>query len=120
MPDRITGTEIDATFDLPDGQSYDVTARNLVLDNAAQTARLVGDVLITSPHQVEVRTQALELALKTTRVTSDTETTVIATGFILTSGSFVMTGDGDEGSAYQVVFKDGVKLLYDPKGSKGP
>jgi len=119
-PDRIIGFDIDATLDLADGRSFDVTALSLVLDNANQFARLEGSVLIISNKSVEMRTQALELALKTTRVTSDTETIVIADGINLLSGSFLMTGDGNADSPYQMVFKDGIKLVYDPEGNKGP
>ncbi len=118
--DRILGSGIDATIDLPDGRSFDVTSLDMVLDNVARIARLSGDVTVISSREVRLRTREMELALETTRLTSDTETTVTGAGFDLTAGGFAMVGDGSEKTPYRVVFKDGVKLIYDPEGSEGP
>lgn len=114
--ERILGTDVDATIDLPDGRSFDVTAASMVLDNTRQFARLGGGVVVTSPQKIEMRTQAMELALKTTRVTSRTETVVTAESGTLTAGGFEMTGDGSAEKPYLMVFKAGVKLLYQPEG----
>lgn len=117
--DRVLGADVDATLDLPDGRSFDVTALSLVLDNTTQFARLGGGVVVTSDPQVEMRTETLDLALKTTRVTSDTRTVVTSQTGTLTAGRFEMSGDGSDGNPYLMVFKGGVTLIYDPKVNEG-
>ncbi len=67
--DRIIGTDIDATLDLPDGTSYDVTVRQPgTRQHPATAPGWRRGVLITSGDEIEIRTEALELALETTRV----------------------------------------------------
>ncbi len=116
---RVLGSEIDATIDLPDGQSYEVSAPTLSMDNSDQIARLGGGVLITSGPALTLRTEGLEMGLKTTRVASQTETVVNTDTGTLTAGKFAMTGDGTAERPYLVVFKDGIHLIYDPEGLKG-
>jgi len=113
---RIIGNDIDASINLPDGRSFDITAPTLDLDTGEQIARLGGGVVITSPQKIEMRTEALEMALRTSRLTSQTESIAVTEFGTLTAGSFEMTGDGSPNKPYQMVFKDGVRLIYDPDG----
>lgn len=113
---RIIGADIDAIIDLPDGRSFDITALSMEFDNTQRIARLGGGVVITSPQKIEMRTEILEIGLNTTRVASDTKSVVKTKTGTLTSGKFVMTGDGTADKPYLMVFKGGVRLIYDPRG----
>ena len=74
-----------------------------------------GGVLLTTSDGYDLRTEALELELETTRVQSRAEILVTSPLGQLTAGQFTMTGDGGADAPYRLVFKNRVKLIYVPQ-----
>lgn len=115
-PGRVIGTEVDAGITLRGGLDIAVAAKTIVLDQPDRNAGLRGDVVLTTSDGYRLETQTLDMALQTTRVSSDSETVVHTEFGTLTSGGFVLNGDGTTDKPYRVHFKDGVRLLYQPEG----
>ncbi len=113
-PDRLSGTAVNAGIDLPQGGRIDIVAQAMRVDNAAGVAVLQGGVEIATSDNLTLRTDAIEVALDATRVESQVQTVVTAPEATLTAGRFRLTGQGNAAHPYVLVFKDGVKLIYDP------
>lgn len=115
-PGRILGSQVDAGITLRDGMDIAIAAATVFLDQTDRHAGLRGDVVLTTSEGYRLRTEALDMALQTTRVSSDSETVVSAGFGTLSAGAFVLNGDGTTEKPYRVHFKDGVRLLYRPEG----
>ena len=111
-PNRLIGTDVTASIDLSTGTRIDIAAQQVVLDGSRRLASLHGNVVLISTQGYQMRTETLDVALKTTRVQSDTAITLTSDFGTLTSGKFVLTGDGSKGKPYLLVFKNKVRLVY--------
>lgn len=103
-----------ARLDTPDGGRMDIEAGSGVIDNTARQALLEGGVVITSSTGYRIETPALTAGLDETRV--ETTTGITGTGPLgdLTAGAMLLTADPAAPGQYVLVFKDRVKLVYDP------
>jgi len=115
-PRRILGTGVAADISLPDGRRLAFRAGEMRVDTKTATAMLGGGVTATSPDGFMMWTDAVEFSLKTATATSTGEIRLSARLGSLTSGKFVLTGDGSPGTPYLLVFKNKVRLLYRPEG----
>jgi len=112
--DRASADRLTARLDFADGNSADITSAEGTVDTKAGLAYLEGGVVIDTSTGYHITTEALTTALEYTSVV--TETTVEATGPLgrLTAGRMQLDEDPDAPGQYLLVFKDGVKLIYDP------
>jgi len=113
-PNRVLGTGIVAGITLRTGRSIAVDAEKAVIDQGTKLAGLHGGVTLTYSDGFAMQTEALEMALDATRLASNTKTVVTSKSGTLTSGKFVLTGDGSPSKPYLLVFKGKVRLLYRP------
>jgi len=115
-PDGILIEEINATFESPDGQVVDILAGNGTLNTASQKAYLRGGVSLATSLGYTVSTESIIADL----ATSDIRTTgpIRASGPLgtVTAGQMILRPENrDAGDSVEVVFRDGVRLVYDPK-----
>ncbi|WP_212522844.1 LPS export ABC transporter periplasmic protein LptC [Actibacterium sp. MT2.3-13A] len=113
-PGRASAEALSARLDFADGSSADITSAQGRVDTAEGLAYLEGGVVIDTSTGYHITTEALTTALEHTSVV--TESTVEATGPLgrLTAGRMQIDEDADAPGQYLLVFKDGVKLVYDP------
>ena len=114
---RLDADEVDARIDLKAGAAITFTADGGAFDDPGDRATLKGNVVITSSEGYRIETEELVSALRT--VKAETPGTVRAEGppGQFTAGKMVLTTQAD-GSDAQLVFTDGVKLIYDPRGNE--
>lgn len=112
----ITGRDLQAAIETAGGFGYVVRAREGLINERERLTTLRSDVQITTSNGYEIRTDVAEIASNMTALS--TPGFVEATGPIgvLTAGRMDMTGDPETGRGGVVVFKDGVRLVYDPNG----
>jgi lipopolysaccharide export system protein LptC len=113
-PDRASAEVLAARLEFADGSSADITSAEGAVDTDAGLAYLEGGVVIDTSTGYHITTEALTTALERTSVV--TESTVEATGPLgrLTAGRMQIDEDEEAPGQYVLVFKDGVKLVYEP------
>jgi lipopolysaccharide export system protein LptC len=113
-PDRASAEVLTARLDFADGSAADITSAEGAVDTDAGLAYLEGGVVIDTSTGYHITTEALTTALERTSVV--TESTVEATGPLgrLTAGRMQIDEDEEAPGQYVLVFKDGVKLVYEP------
>ena len=114
-PDRASADALTARLEFTDGGFTDITATTGEIDTGAGQAKLSDGVVIDTSTGYHITTDLLTTSLNETRLSTDS--TVNADGPLgqLTAGRMDLTPDPDAPGRYVVVFKDGVKLVYDPK-----
>jgi lipopolysaccharide export system protein LptC len=111
-PGRVTGEELRAAIDLPDGETVDVAAATAVLENDARRAELAGGVQVDSGTGYRLLAEDLTMEMEDMRLSTPNPVELTGPGLQLTAGAFDMTGDGTEADPHVLVFKDKVKLIY--------
>lgn len=113
-PDRASAEKVKARLDFPDGSSADIFSAQGDLDTGAGQAVLSGGVVIDTSNGYHITTDALTTALNRTQI--EAPSTVKATGPVgtLTAGGMTISQDSSSKGQYLLVFKDGVKLVYEP------
>jgi len=102
-------------LDAPDGTHLSVTSGTSIIDGAAQTARLEGLSRVTTSSGYTMETNGLSADLKTGEITSDGRLAVMTPFGELTAGKVRFLAS-PTGLGQQMVFSDGVRLLYTPSG----
>ncbi|MBK5932911.1 lipopolysaccharide export system protein LptC [Rhodovulum imhoffii] len=108
-----TAESLAVRLDLPDGSHVTVTAPSGVLDPAAGRAVLKGGVRVTTSTGYLLRTEMLENDLTRTALWADVRVSGEGPAGRLEAGAMELTRSEDAG--YVLVFKRGVKLVYDPQ-----
>ncbi|MGI3169649.1 hypothetical protein ACRARG_10875 [Pseudooceanicola sp. C21-150M6] len=103
-----------ADIELRAGNSISFTADLAMVDQPSAEARLRGDVRITSSVGYQVETEELRTGLDSIRASTEGE--IRGTGPVGTfrAGQMLLTA-GDDGGDVQMVFTNGVKLVYTPQ-----
>lgn len=112
-PDLIEAREVTARIEMTDGGTMRIRADRAVFDRPAGRARLTGDVVIVTATGQEVRTERLDLALDRVDAVAPGEVRSTGPEGRLSAGGMRVGSDGGERDV-QLVFTDGVKLVYDP------
>lgn len=114
-PARASATSLVARLDFKDGTSADITAEHGEVDTDTDIAVLTGNVVIDTSGGYHITTNKLTTHLNETALFTDS--TVNADGPLgtLTAGNMKLDPDPNAPGQYLVVFKGGVKLIYDPK-----
>lgn len=113
-PENLIGDAISAAIDLPNGNRIDIVAERMQIDNSTGTASLADGVVVQTSDGYQLRTDAVEMALDATRVTSPGPTTVDTPIGRLSADSFRLSAENTGERPYVLVFKGHVKLVYVP------
>lgn len=119
LPDRTDGLSAErltAQIDTPDGARVDIEAADALIDGGANLLSLSGGVVVTT--STHYRIEAERLTSQMDRAVLESDGPVTATGPLgtLEAGSARVAPVEQDASTYLLVFKDGVKLVYVPKG----
>lgn len=114
-PGRATVTSVRARLDMPDQRHVDIAADHGVVDKGAGTLVLEGAVEIRTSEGYDLRSERMVSALDATDVVSDVP--ISADGPIgrLEAGAMHLKEDPGAPGQYLLDFKNGVRLIYEPK-----
>ena len=112
--------ELEADIETPDGAQVHIRAAQADIDGTAHQIDLSGGVSLRTSTDYWISTETLTTSMDSTYVASNGP--VEATGPMgdLSAGDAVISRAEGEGGGYVLVFKDGVKLVYDPKDKGEP
>ena len=113
-PAEVTLERVRAEFLQAEGRGIVLSAEAGALRPKARTLSLSGEVALDTSDGYRVRTDRLSAGLDETRIVSDGAVQADGPPGHLTAGGMVLTGDPDRPGKYLLVFKGGVKLVYDP------
>jgi len=106
--------DIAITLDATDGSRVEITAAEGHVDGPAQEARLTGMARAVSSSGYTIETSELTADLKAGTVISEVPVTAQAPFGALTAGGVTIHA-GMDGVGTQMVFNNGVRLLYQPQ-----
>ncbi|WP_300515310.1 hypothetical protein [Aliiroseovarius sp.] len=114
--DGLSAEVLTARIETPDGAQVDIKAANALVDGGASLLTMSGGVVVTTSTEYRIDTKGLTSKLDRTELESDGA--VRATGPLgtLDAGQARIAPAEADASTYLLVFKDGVKLVYVPKG----
>lgn len=113
-PDTVGIDEMRLRMDNPDGSTIEVTATKGEIDGRARIARFLGLARLATSNGYEMETNGLIAELETGRVSSDGLLEIRAPFGQLTAGK-VTFQMASKGLAQEMLFTDGVRLLYTPQ-----
>ncbi len=104
-----------ARIETPDGGAVDINASHAIIDGNANKVDLSGGVTLVTSTNYHIATDGLSTAMDATD--ARTVGPVEADGPMghLTAGQAEITRQGEGSDTYLLVFKGGVKLIYDPQ-----
>lgn len=109
---RLTISKVVARIESISGPSYGIIANSAVYDGTVNTLDLEGDVRLSTSTGYKLETNRLVANLVATEITAPNTVTGRAPAGVLQAGSMALTTDG---TTQVLVFKNGVKLVYNPK-----
>ncbi len=113
-PNALLVEDLMITMDAPDGTTLRITSGTSLLDTVAQTARLDGLSRVITSNGYTMETNGLSADLNSGEVVSDGRLAIQAPFGDLTAGK-VRIRTSPDGTGQQMVFTDGVRLLYTPQ-----
>jgi len=114
-PGRSEASNIQARLDLPDGSSAEIEARTGAIETDDQVAVLEGDTRISTSTGYRIETDRLRSAFADTRVEADGPVDAEGPPGRIEAGSMTLGPDPEHEGRYLLVFKDGVRLVYEPR-----
>ena len=118
MPGRMTAESLVAAFEMPDGSSLAAVAGSGMVDGPAGRIELGGGVEMTSSTGYRVQSEGFSGTLDRTMLTSTGPVVAEGPAGQIEAGAMEAGEAPGKPGAYVLVFKDGVRLVYDP-GSQG-
>jgi lipopolysaccharide export system protein LptC len=108
--------ELQLDLATPDGARTELVAATATMDHAARMVDLSGGVLVTTSSGYRLETEAV--AVKLDRTGLESRTPVVAKGPAgeIRAEGMVLGPDDRTAGAYVLVFKGGVRLVYQPGG----
>ena len=113
LPDTLLVEDLAIDVDAADGTTLNITSGMSVLDSAAKTARLNGLSRVTTSSGYTMETVGISADLRTGEIVSDGPLEVRAPFGELSAGKVRIAISAD-GAGQQMVFTQGVRLLYTP------
>jgi len=110
--DEVIGTDLEATIDLPSGTSIRITSPEGMIDMAARVALLQGGARLESSLGYSVESTDIVARYDEVRVATGGAVEATGPGGRITAGAMGLERDELSG-AYVLVFKDGVRLIYE-------
>lgn len=111
---RNEATDVTAKVDMVGGTHIDLVADTARLDLIASKMDLSGNVVITTSTGFKIASDVLMANLETATLTSPGQVQAQSGFGDLTAGQMILSGSRAGGPS-QLVFTNGVKLVYDPK-----
>lgn len=113
--DRLTGTSLSATLTWPDKGQIDIASPEGIVDISGGEAILQGGATLDSSAGYTVQSDRFVARMDEARVVTDGS--ISATGPVgsFTAGLMELTRQTNADGGYLLVFKDGVRLLYQPQ-----
>ncbi|TCP40217.1 hypothetical protein [Rhodovulum marinum] len=114
-PGRTAADHVRARLDMPDGSHADIAAERGIVDSDAEIALLEGSARIDTSTGYRVRAETLSSALGKTEVLAEGPVEADGPPGRIEAGAMRLSTDPGNEDRYVLVFKDGVKLVYDPE-----
>ncbi|MBT8413000.1 MAG: hypothetical protein KJO30_01615, partial [Boseongicola sp.] len=114
LRDEVIGTGLEANIELPGGTTIRITSPEGTIDMAAEVALLQGGARFESSNGYSVESMDIVARYNEVRVATGGAVTATGPGGDITAGTMGLERDPETG-AYVLVFKDGVRLIYDPQ-----
>ena len=114
LRDEVIGTDLEANITLPGGTSIRITSPEGTIDMAAEVALLQGGVRFESSNGYSVESTDIVARYDEVRVMTRGTVTATGPGGDITAGTMGLERNRETG-AYVLVFKDGVRLIYEPQ-----
>lgn len=111
-----SGTAIDLVgrLETPDGVRTDLTAGAATLDETARQILLSSGVTVTQSNGWKIASDEMVALMDNTDISSQVPVTASGPAGTLKANSMHLSAAGDGQQGYLVVFKGGVKLIYEP------
>jgi len=106
--------ELQAQISTTTGNTVNMSANSGAFDPEADIAMFNGNVLIDTSTGYSLRTEAMESRIKTLDLQSQAPVSGDGPFGTLQAGQMELTADPETNNTH-LLFKDGVKLIYDPK-----
>ena len=113
---HVTATMPTAVIETPDGVRTTISSATAEIDTTAGAVILDGAVTLETSRGYVVKTSRITAAIDRTRIETAGEITGTAPMGRITAGQMVIEVANAAKHTYVLVFKNGVKLIYDPKG----
>ena len=110
--ERLEGTALSASLDLPTGTRITIASPEGVIDASTREAILQGGARLESSDGLVVETDRIVTALDDAKAMSDGAITATGPAGDLRAGRMELSKEDD---GYLLVFKDGVRLIYQPQ-----
>ncbi|MGC9418405.1 MAG: hypothetical protein ACP5EN_05465 [Rhodovulum sp.] len=114
-PGRTDADAVRARLDMPDGSHADISADHGVLDSNADIAVLEGDARVDTSTGYRVRAETMTSALGRTEIVAEGPVDADGPPGRIEAGAMRLSTEPGNEDRYVLVFKDGVKLVYDPQ-----
>ena len=111
---EVIGTALEATIDLPGGTSIRITSPEGTIDMAAQVVLLQGGARLESSIGYTVESPNIVTRYDEIRVTAGDAVEATGPGGRITAEAMGLDRNAANG-AYVLVFKDSVRLIYEPQ-----
>lgn len=115
-PKIIAATNMSTILQGATGGRLDMTSARGRIDTDQQIVTLSGGVQIQTSTGYTIITSGLTAALNETSMTSDGHITATGPLGSINAGQMVLKAQNNPDEAHLLVFKGGVKLIYNPKG----
>ncbi len=111
--DVVNSSMIEGSLRFPQQGRVTLKADNGVIDSPSQIAELSGHVALSTTTGYDITSERIAAQLDIARLESPGEVAAIGPAGSLTAGAMELSKDTESG-AYLLVFKKGVKLVYQP------
>ena len=111
---RLNGVELSAAIELPDGGRIEIMSPDGMVDAETREALLDGGARLESSTGYVVATERIASSFAEVRAFAEGEITASGPGGEVIAGQMELTQDAETGG-YVLVFKEGVRLLYEPQ-----
>ena len=114
-PKRINATELTTILEDANGGRIDMIAGDGIIDSEQQIISLRGGVQITTSTGFTIDTSAIVARLDETSIVSEGQITARGPLGLIDAGKMVLKTQKGANASHLLVFKGGVKMVYDPK-----
>lgn len=116
-PRIVTATNMTTIIEDASGARFDISSKTGVIDSEKKLVTLSGGVQILTSSGYIIHTDGLSAALDETSLTTNGPITAVGPLGTLNAGQMVLSAQNKTDQSHLLVFKGGVKLVYDPKGN---
>ena len=114
-PGKVSASDVAGRYAVPGGVRFDFTAATGTLRTSTESLALDGGVRIDTSTGYRITADSMAARLDQTRMEATGNVAADGPPGRLTAGRMLVAGPGPGQGGYVLVFKDGVKLVYEPK-----